>query len=88
MCGGSGKKAGGGGGSLGGGGNEMTEAQRVHAFIEKSRAEREANEAKKAKPTRYERMRGGSSVHDDTGSGGRRDISSDFAKRMRNPKFR
>ena len=53
------------------------------AFIDKLMAEEKAKAAKKNKPTRYERMQGGSSSRDDTNSGGRRSRDKDFLDRMK-----
>ena len=65
--------------------NQMTESQRADAFIDKLMAERKAKEAKKAAPTRYERMQGGPSVRDE-GPSYRRPSNEEVAARMkRNP---
>ena len=79
---GGGGKAGRGGGMSGGNSND------VDAFIDKLMAERRAQEVKVAKPTRYELLRGGSSVRDDDNAGGRRDMTSDFARRMKKERDR
>jgi hypothetical protein len=45
-------------------------------------------EAKSVDLTKGRWTAGGPSVRDDDSAGGRRDLTSSFAKRMRNPKFR
>ena len=44
--------------------------------------------AKKVDLTKGRWSAGGPSVRDDDSAGGRRDLNSDFVKRMKNPKFR